>query len=85
MMMRGALRSSSGQRHEQVADRIDRDLERRGAGGRPQDVMRRLLAGAVAVAHDAAAAARGAAERIKERSGQVEVGLGRAGHGDILR
>ena len=74
----------SRQRHRQVPNRIDRDLEPHGVCGRPGDVMSCLLAGAIAVAHDAAAAARRAVERFKQRSGQVEIGLDRTGHGIFL-
>src|SRR6266403_574140 len=75
---------SSGQRHRQVTDRVDGDFEPCGVGRRPGDVVRRLLAVAVAVAHDAAAAARGTAQGFKQRRSQVEIGLDGAGHGHIL-
>src|SRR6266404_1432943 len=48
---------SSGQRHRQVTDRVDGDFKPCGVGRRPGDIVRRLLAVAIAVAHDAAAAA----------------------------
>ena len=47
--------------------------------------MRRLLAGAVAVADDPAAAPCRTAQRFKERGGQVEIGLDDAGHRNILK
>jgi len=75
MTTRGALRSSSGQRHRQVTDWVDGDFEPCGVGRRPGDVVRRLLAVAVAVAHDAPAAARGTAQGLKQRRSQVEIGL----------
>jgi hypothetical protein len=56
----------SRQRHRQVADEIDRYLEPDGARGRSHDVVGRLLARAVAIAHDAMATARRAAERFEQ-------------------
>ena len=74
---------SSRQRQRQVANGVEGDLEPDRFGRRPDQVMRRLLTSAVAVADDTAAAACGAAERLEQRGGQLEIRFDRAEHQNI--
>jgi len=57
---------SSRKRHEKVTDRVDLDLEADGGCCRAGEVVCGLFANAVAVAHDAAAAARRSAQPVKK-------------------
>ena len=66
---------ASGQRHGHVADCVNRDFEAGRLGGGSHDVMRSLLAGAVAVAHDPTPAACRPAKRVEQAGGEVEIGL----------
>ncbi len=79
---RGAIPTRQG--HRQIADRVDRRLEIQRARGRPDDVVRGLLAVAVAVAHDAATDAGRKAQVLEEPSSQVHVGFYRIEHRHIL-
>lgn len=72
--LRGAA-IAAGQRHHQVADRIDGYLQADVIGCSAHDVVRRLLAGAVAVAHHAAATPGCPVKTIEKRRRQLKIGL----------
>ena len=77
MRMRCAARSRPGKvmvRLPMASIETSRPMD---CAGGANDVVRGLLTVAVAVAHDAAAAARRARERLEQRGGQLEIGLDR--------